>query len=114
SFTTTFLATAPAARADSASDLLEQGIYSEQTKGDLDGAMQLYQKVIAQSKSNQALAAQAQYHLGVCYYKKQDFTDANAAFESLIKDYPDQTNVVALARKYLAGATALQPVPWAD
>jgi len=56
SFTATLLATAPAARADSPSDLLEQGIYSEQTKGDLDGAMQLYQKVIAQVKSNQALA----------------------------------------------------------
>ncbi|MGA2173921.1 MAG: tetratricopeptide repeat protein [Verrucomicrobiota bacterium] len=114
SFTATLLATAPAARADSPSDLLEQGIYSEQTKGDLDGAMQLYQKVIAQAKSNQALAAQAQYHLGACYYKKQDFTNANAAFESVIKDYPGETNIVALARKYLASATALQPVPWVD
>jgi hypothetical protein len=113
-FTATLLAAAPAARAESPSDILEQGIYSEQTKGDLDGAMQLYQKVIAQAKSNQALAAQAQYHLGVCYYKKQEFTEANAAFESLIKDYPDQTNVVTLARKYLAGATPLQPVPWVD
>lgn len=114
SITSTLLAGVAAAGADSASDLLEQGIYSEQTKGDLDGAMQLYQKVIAESKSNQALAAQAEYHLGACYYKKQDFTNATATFESLIKDYPDQTNVVALARKYLAGATALQPVPWQD
>jgi len=61
---------------DSPSDTLEQGIYSEETKGDLDGAMQLYQKVITQAKADQASAAQAQYHLGVCYYKKKDFSDA--------------------------------------
>lgn len=114
SFTATLLATAPAARADSPSELFEQGIYSEQTKGDLDGAMQLYQKVITQARSDQTLAAQAQYHLGVCYYKKQDYTDASAAFETLLKDYPDQKDLVAMARKYLAGATVLQPVPWSD
>jgi tetratricopeptide (TPR) repeat protein len=103
-------------RADSPSDLLEQGIYSEETKGDLDGAVQLYQKVIAQSKSDLALAAQAQYHLGACYYKMQDYTNATAAFEQVVKEYPDQTNIVARARKYLAGAAVvpLQPAPWTD
>jgi hypothetical protein len=113
-FTSTLLATTLAARADSPSDTLEQGIYSEETKGDLDAAMQLYQKVITQAKADHASAAQAQYHLGVCYYKMKDFTDANAAFEALVKDYSDQTNMVALARKYLAGAKALQPAPWTD
>jgi tetratricopeptide (TPR) repeat protein len=112
--TATLLATAAAARAESPSDTLEQGIYSEETKGDLDAAMQLYQKVITQAKADQALAAQAQYHLGVCYYKKKDYTGANAAFDSLVKDYPEQTNIVALARKYLAGASVLQPAPWTD
>jgi hypothetical protein len=111
--TTTLLA-ATAVRADSPSDLMEQGIYSEETKGDLGAAVQLYQKVIAQAKSDQALAARAQYHLGVCYYKQQNFTDADAAFQSVIKDYPDQKDIVALARKYLAGAHPLQPVPWTD
>ena len=109
-FTSTLLATTLAARADSPSDTLEQGIYSEETKGDLDAAMQLYQKVITQAKADHASAAQAQYHLGVCYYKMKDFTDANAAFEALVKDYSDQTNMVALARKYLAGAKAPGPM----
>ena len=112
--TTTLLAAAPAAWADSASDLMEQGIYSEETKGNLASAVQLYQKVIAQAKTDQALAAQAQYHLGLCYYKQKNYTDANTAFETLVKDYPDQKDMVALARKYLAGAHALQPAPWSD
>src|SRR5665213_3800855 len=110
----TLLGAATAVRADSPSDTLEQGIYSEETKGDLEAAMQLYQKVIAQAKADLASAAQAQYHLGVCYYKKQNFSDANAAFESVVKDYPDQTSIVALARKYLSGAKTLLPAPWND
>ena len=65
-------------------------------------------------QNGQALAAQAQYHLGLCYYKQKNYTDANTAFETLVKDYPDQKDMVALARKYLAGAHALQPAPWSD
>lgn len=115
-FTVTLLGIVKPVRADSPSDLLEQGIYSEETKGDLDGALLLYQKVIAQSKEDQALAAQAQYHLGACYYKKQDYTNATAAFEEVVKDYPDQTNMVARAQKYLAAAATVtvQPAPWTD
>ncbi|HEY3864177.1 MAG TPA: tetratricopeptide repeat protein [Verrucomicrobiae bacterium] len=111
---TTVLLAAAAARAASPSDTLEQGIYSEETRGDIDAAMQLYQKVITQAKADQASAAQAQYHLGVCYYKKKDYNAATAAFDALIKDYPDQTNITALASKYLNGARALQPAPWSD
>src|SRR5258706_7504215 len=96
------------------SELLQKGIYSEETKGALDSAMQLYQQVITEAKGAQAVAAQAQYRLGVCYYKKKDYTEANAAFERLIKDYPEQKELLALAREYLAGAVAFIPAPWAD
>ncbi len=112
--TVTLLAAAPAVWADSPSDLMEQGIYSEETKGDLDNAVQLYQKVVEQAKADQTLAARAQYHLGLCYYKENNYTAANAAFESLVKDFPEQKEMVALARKYLAAAHPLQPAPWTD
>jgi len=110
----TLLTAAPAIWAQSASDLMEQGVYSEETKGDLTGAVQLYQKVIAQAKEDRELAARAQYHLGVCFYKQNDFTDADTAFCAVVKDYSDQKDIAALARKYLAAAHPLQPVPWTD
>jgi tetratricopeptide (TPR) repeat protein len=94
--------------------LLEQGIYSEETKGDIDAAMQLYQQVIADNKASQTLAAQAQYRLGVCLYKKKNFAEATAAFEKLVKDYPDQKELVQLANHYLAGTISLLPAPWVD
>ena len=59
-----------------------------------------------------ALAAQAQYRLGVCYYKKKDFAKASATFEKLVKDYPEQKDLVKLASEYLAGAVNLLPAPW--
>lgn len=111
---TSLLPTAQAAAAASPSELLEQGIYSEETKGDVDGAMKLYHQVITEAKAGQAVAAQAQYRLGVCYYKKKNYGEANAAFEKLLEDYPDQKDLIALANQYLASATPLMPAPWVD
>lgn len=109
-----FVATANLAAGASPSELLEKGIYSEETKGDLEAAMQLYQQVAAEAKSGQAVAAQAQYRLGVCYYKKKNYAEATAAFEKLVKEYPDQKELVASANQYLAGAVELLPAPWVD
>ena len=70
------------AGAASPSELLEKGVYSEESKGDLDAAMQLYQQVIMESRDQQSVAAQAQYRLAVCYYKKKDYQKSNEAFVS--------------------------------
>lgn len=105
---------APPARGDSPSETLEKAIYSEETKGDLDAAMTLYQQVIEQAKTSQALAAQAQYRLGVCQYKKRNYAAAAAAFQAVVSDYPHETNLVVLAREYLARNNDLLAAPWAD
>lgn len=108
------LATALSLRAESPSELLEKGIYSEETKGDLDGAMKLYQQVVEQGKAGEAVAAEAQYRLGVCLYKKKQFGEASAAFEKLLQDFPTQKELVAKAQEYLAGTVVLLPAPWTD
>src|SRR5205809_4609844 len=106
--------TAQSGFAASLSELLEKGIYSEETKGDLDAAMKLYEQIVAEGKEGQSVAAQAQYHLGVCYYKKKNYPKATEIFEKLVKDYPDQKELAALAREYLAGAVELAAAPWTD
>ena len=108
------VANAHSAEAASPSELLEKGIYSQETKGDLDAAIALYQQVVSEAKDATALAAQAEYRLGVCYYKKKDFAKASATFEKLVKDYPEQKDLVKLASEYLAGAVNLLPAPWED
>lgn len=111
---TGLLAVALTSHAASLSELLEQGVYSEETKGDLDAALKAYQQVVADAKAGEALAAQAQYRLGVVYYKQKNYAEATAAFEKLVKDYPDQKELVNRATEYLAGAAPLLPAPWVD
>ena len=76
--------------------------------------MKLYQQVVTEAKAGQAVAAQAQYRLGVCFYKKKNYAEARSAFEKLVRDYPEQKDLIALANKYLASAMALMPAPWVD
>jgi hypothetical protein len=99
---------------ESPSELLEKGIYNQDTKGDIDSAIAIYQQVVAEASSNQSLAAQAQFRLGQCYLKKNRPADATAAFEKLIRDFPNEKELVAKAREYLPGKFVLGPVPWVD
>jgi tetratricopeptide (TPR) repeat protein len=103
---------APAAA--SSSELLEKGIYTEETKGDVDAAIAIYQQLLTEAKANQSLAAQAQYRLALCLAKKNRTTEANAAFEKLIAEYPGEKEFVAKARERLPAAVVLGPVSWVD
>lgn len=93
-------------------ELLQKAIYTEETVGDIDAAMKLYEQVIAEGKSAQESAAQAQYRLALCYEKKGEEANARSAFEALIADYPGAKELVAEARKHLPRTLKLLPAPW--
>ena len=57
-------------QAKSPSLLLQEGLYAEQTEGDLDKAIEIYGQVIAEAGPSQRAAAKATYQLGMCYLKK--------------------------------------------
>lgn len=101
-------------RAASLSELLEKGIYTEETKGDLDAAIGIYQQLVAEAKAGQALGAQAQLRLGLCLLKMKRETEAIVAFEKLIRDFPNEKELVARAREHLHPEIAFEPVPWED
>jgi tetratricopeptide (TPR) repeat protein len=109
-----WLALAAAGWAASSSELLEQGIYAEETKGDLDAATNAYRQAIAEARPGWAAAAQAQFRLGVCCYRKKDFPSGAAAFDQVIKGYPEQKELLAQANDYLYRALPLLPAPWVD
>ncbi len=105
---------ASTAIAQPASDLLEKAIYTEETVGDLDAAIGIYQQILNDAEANRKLAASAQYRLAMCYQKKGLDTESAEAFEKLIENYPDQTELIAEARKHMPGRPELGPVPWRD
>ncbi len=108
------LAVASAGWTATPSELLEQGIYQEETKGDLDAALKLYQQALDEAKNVRAVAAQAQFRVGICQFKKGDSAAANASFEQVIKEFPDQKETVAQAHDYLYQALHLLPAPWVE
>jgi len=93
-----------AADTESASLLLEKGLHTEETVGDLDAAIEIYQKVVADAKAMRKVAAEAQYRLGVCYEKKGETRKALAAFKTVVAEYADQTRFVKQAREHLPSA----------
>ena len=107
---------AGASAAESPSALLEKGIYTEETVGDLDAAAKLYEKAVAEATKMEAVAAKAQYRLGLCLLKQKKNDEAVAAFKKLIEAYPNQKDWVAKAKKHVPGQAELMlgKVPWKD
>ncbi len=86
----------------SASTLLQEGIFIEETVGDLDAAIKIYEKIAASDEKNRTYAALAQYRLGMCYLKKGQKQEAAVAFRKLIDRFPMQTERVAQAKGQLS------------
>ena len=82
-------------------ELLEQAIFTEETVGDLDAAMELYEQIVARTDADRSYGAQAQYRLALCLLKKGNSDDAVAALQKLAADFPKQELLVEQARARL-------------
>src|SRR5262245_28772305 len=76
-------------------------LHEERVTGNLQAAIDGYRKVLAMKSAPRTLAAQAQYHIGVCHEKLGN-QEARKAFESVVRNYGDQKDLVAQARARLA------------
>ena len=79
----------------------QDALYQEQTAGDLDKAIELYQQVLAESAEVERLAARATFQLGVCYLKKGDKEKAAEYFGKVVSDYPAQKELAKRAAREL-------------
>ncbi len=100
--------TAWAEPAPDLSSLLEQAIYAEETAGDLDGAIAVYQRILQEAAASRQISAQAQFKLGLCYEKKGAQEQASAAFEKVLVNYPEEAALNDQARQRL---TRLKTAP---
>jgi hypothetical protein len=112
------------ARAQSIEDLIQKGIYAQETLGDLDGAIRIYRQatnsqnctitMMGTSCHKPAAAAQAQYQLVLCMLQKGDRAAAAHELDLLTRDFPDQQDFINRARKLIPGASTLLAPTWAD
>jgi hypothetical protein len=87
-----------ASQAQPASQLLEKGIYTQMTAGDLDGAIKIYRQIVASNPPQREYAAQAQYLLLQALLQKGDSNAAAAEAAVLARDFPDYKELAAKAR----------------
>jgi hypothetical protein len=98
-----------AAGAKSPSELLQEGLYAEEIDGDLDKAISIYAQIIKDGTAQRSHIAQALYHQGMCYMKKQQDQLARQDFEKLVAEYSDQTSIVNKAKPLLQELSNADP-----
>ena len=99
------VATTALLAAENGYNLFQQGLAKERAEADLRGAIQVYEQVVQDNAADRKLAAQALFRIGECRRVLGD-AEAPKAYERIIRDYPDQQDVVAKAQTRLA---ALRP-----
>jgi len=90
-----------AAQNNKASVSLTAAIYEEEVSGNLDKAVELYLNILKKYPNDRQVAAKTLYHLGLVN-EKMGKQKANEYFTRLVNTYPDQIEVVALAKERLA------------
>lgn len=87
--------------AQSGYDLFQKALAAERADGNLQNAIQLYQRVVKESSNDRALTAKALLRLGDCYQKLGD-DQARAVFDRLTREFADQKEEAGEARARLA------------
>ena len=94
-----FALAAPAA--ESPSVLLQKGIYAEETEGNLDSAIRIYEQIAAEAATNRAVVAQAQFRLAVCYQKQGKKEQAVRLLNEVLQQFPTEAGLGTKAREAL-------------
>ena len=87
-----------------AEELFQAALHQEEVQGDLETAIQSYQRILGEFPGNRAVGAKAQLHIGLCY-EKLGLQDARQAYRSVIDDFPGHADEVRMARERLASLT---------
>jgi Tol biopolymer transport system component len=95
------------AQDNKASVALAAAIYEEEVTGSLDKAVEFYLEILKKYPNDRPVAAKTLYHLGLVN-EKMGKQKASEYFTRLVNTYPDQAEMVALAKAKL---TALGIIP---
>jgi Tol biopolymer transport system component len=90
------------ATASSQNVQLEAAVKKEVVDGDVKAAIELY-RALAKS-SDRALAAQALFRMAGCHAKLGDAAEAQKIYSQIVREFADQTSVVAEAQTKIASS----------
>jgi hypothetical protein len=101
--------TFPTRAAESPSVLLQKGIFAEETEGNLDMAIKIYEQIGAEAAASRGVVAQAKYRLALCYQKKGGKEQAVKTLNELVRQFPADAALLQKARLALAELGAAFP-----
>jgi TonB family protein len=81
--------------AQTAAELMQKGIFTQETSGDLDGAIAIFRQIVNSGSSPRDLAAQAQYRIAQSLLQKGDLAHAAQEFDNLARNYADYGSLVS-------------------
>lgn len=96
-----FLITTGALSSPEYAVLFEKAKYTMETKGDLEGAIKIFNDIIKKYPKEREFAAKSQLYIGLCCEKLGN-AKARTAYERVVSEYADQSEIVAQARVRLA------------
>jgi tetratricopeptide (TPR) repeat protein len=91
--------------------LLQRGLFEEEANHQLDAAIGDYKEAIEHFDHERQLAATAIFRLGECYRKLGRTNEANAQYERIVREFPDQTQLAQLSRATCRPAQARRRLP---
>jgi Tol biopolymer transport system component len=81
--------------------LYQSALYKEEIEGEMDAAIKIYETIIKQYPENRPVAAKALLHSGICK-ERLGMKEAQKAYERVVRDYTDQSDIVSQAKVRLA------------
>src|SRR5205807_724401 len=92
---TTALLLAASTFAQTVTELLQKGIYAQETSGNYDEAILIFRQIVNSASGQREIAAQAQYRLAQSLIQKGDLSTAAVEFQKLASTYPDQQALIS-------------------
>lgn len=86
---------------ESAGQLYEKALFTEEVMGELQNAINLYQQILDNNPENKQISAKALLHQGMCY-EKLGKQEAINKYQKLVDNFPGQKKEVALAKERLS------------
>jgi hypothetical protein len=81
--------------AQTSAELLQKAIYTQETAGDSEGAIQIYRQITAAAAQQSPVAAEAQFRIAELLLQKGDLNGAATEFNILASRYSDHQALIA-------------------
>ncbi len=87
----------------------ENGLLEEEANHHLEAAIYNYQQAVAYLVTNRQMLATAVFRMGECYRKQSKLNEARMQYRRILRDFPEQAELIRLSQELIGNATNQSP-----